>query len=146
MSTSVVSSKPTSVQKVCTLWTHDENFSKEDVVYNAEKFPELPSTPGSLLQILALNHATAVRDFQATAKSNAKENGSAKNDNSGNDTSRDTHSRRSRKAELKITIDENGSLIRGGRDVDPEKSYIFLAKPMPADLKSKHPNLQVCLD
>lgn len=145
MSKSVVSAKRTRVQKVCTLWTHDENFSRDDVVFNGEKFPELPSSPGSLIQIIALKHATAVRDFQTAAKSNLKDSGQTKLDDSGNDTPVDTHSKRSRRGSMKITIDENGSLIQGGRDVDPEKSYIFVAKSISADLKTKYPNLQVSL-
>lgn len=143
MSKSVVSVKRTRVQKVCTLWTHDDNFSRDDVVFNGEKFPELPATPGSLIQIIALKQATAVRDFQASAKSTAKDPSQTKADDSSKDAFHDTYSRRTRRGSVLITLDENGSLIQGGRDVDTEKSYIFVATAIPADLKSKYPNLQV---
>lgn len=145
MSKSVVSDRHTRVQKICTLWTHDDNFSRDDVVFNGEKFPELPTTPGSLIQIIALKHTSAVRDFQTTAKNAPKEASQARGDDSSRDTLPDTHSRRSRRGSVKIMLDENGSPIQGGRDVDMEKSYIFVAKPLPNDLKSKHSNLQVSL-
>ena len=143
MPKSVVSVKHTRVQKVCTLWTHDDNFSRDDVVFNGEKFPELPAIPGSLIQIIALKHATAIRDFQTAAKSTPKDASQAKEGESSKDASQATHSRRARRGSVMITLDENGSLIQGGRDVDADKSYIFVAKPIPADLKSKYPNLQV---
>jgi DEP domain-containing protein 5 len=143
MTGSVVSAKHKRVQKVCTLWTHDENFSKDDVVLNGEKFSELPATSGSLIQILALRHVTAVRDFQTAAKAALKEGSHMKGDSTTTDASADTNSKRSRRGSVKITYDENGLIIEEGRDVDPEKSYVFVAKPMAADLKSKYPNLQV---
>ena len=144
MSRSVVNTRHTRVQKVCTLWTHDDNFSKEDIVFNGEKFPELPTAPGSLIQILALKHATAVRDFQATAKTHSTDN-LQKTGESHRDVHRETHSRRSRRGSVTVTFDENGTVIQAGRDVDPEKSYIFVAKPLSADMKSKYPNLQASL-
>lgn len=143
MSTSVTSTQPTRVQKVCTLWTHDENFSKEEVVFNAEKFPELSLSSGSLIQIIALKHATAVRDFQTTAKNDPKDSGQPKADVSARDAYPDTYSRRTRRGSVLITLDENGVVVEEGREVDYEKSYIFVAKPLTADLKSKHSQLQV---
>jgi hypothetical protein len=44
-----------------------------------------------------------------------------------------------------LTLDENGAVIPGGREVDPEKSYIFVAKAITPDLRSKYPNLQVSI-
>lgn len=140
-----MSVKPTRVQKICTLWTHDDNFSREDVIFNGDKFPELPATPGSLMQIIALSHAPSIRDFQATAKNN-KDGTNVKIEDTIKDTFSENHSRRSRRGSIKITLDENGVVINGGRDVDLEKSYVFVAKPVSADLKSKYPNLQVSLN
>jgi hypothetical protein len=144
MSKSIVSVKRTRVQKVCTLWIHDENFSRDDVVFNGDKFSELPATPGSLIQILGLKQVTSVRDFQSTnTHTTAKDVTQTKADNSSKESTHATHSRRTRRGSVIQTLDENGQPIQGGRDVDSEKSYIFVAKPMPADLKSKHPNLHV---
>jgi hypothetical protein len=144
MSKSVVSVKRTRVQKVCTLWIHEDKFSKEDVVFNGDKFPELPATPGSLIRILRLKGLTSVRDFQSpNTHAAAKDVSQTKADNSSKESTHETRSRRTRRGSVVLTLDENGQPIPGGRDVDSEKSYIFVAKPMPADLKSKYPNLHV---
>lgn len=144
MSKSVTSGKRTRVQKVCTLWTHDDNFSREDVVFNGEKFSELPATPGSLMQVIALKYGTATRDFQPASRAPAQSNGQMKTDE-GRDTTTDSLPRRSRRGSLKLTLDENGSIIQEDREVDMDKSYIFVAKAFPAELKSKHSNLQVSI-
>jgi hypothetical protein len=144
MSKSMSSSKQTRVQKICTLWTHDENFSRDDVVFNSDKFPELPTTTGSLLQIVAINAGTAVRDFSSTTKAPPPDAAQAKAEPVSKDTA-DNQSRKSRRGSFTITIDENGSTIPGGRDVDTEKIYIFASKPLPQDLKTKHANLQISI-
>lgn len=143
MSKSVPSIKQTRVQKVCTLWTHDDSFSREDIIFNGEKFPEIRVRPGSLLQIVAINPGTAVRDFQPTAKNTQTEAAQARGEYANRDNGGDSYSKRSRRGSLTITVDENGSTLLGGREVDVEKAYIFAPKPLPADLKAKHANLQV---
>lgn len=144
MSRSISNSKQTRVQKICTLWTHDENFSRDDVVFNSDKFPELPSAPGSLLQIVAINSGTAVRDFSSANKAPLHDAAHAKTEPSSKDAT-DSQSRKSRRGSFTITIDEKGSTIPGGREVDTGKTYIFASKPLPQDLKSKHANLQISL-
>ena len=145
MSKSAANSRPTRVQKICTLWTHDDNFSRDDVVFNCDKFPELPASPGSLIRLIAIKQTTAVRDFQALSKSSAKETNQSKADEGARSIRPDSHSRRSRSHSLMLTLDENGAVVQGGRETDPEKSYIFVAKSMTADLRSKHPNLQISI-
>jgi len=143
MSKSTISVKRTRVQKVCTLWTHDDNFSKDDVVFNCDKFSELPASPGSLIQIIALKYGTVVRDFQSTSKTAPKDPMHVKLDDGTKDIT-DTP-KRSRKGSVRITFDETGSVIQENREVDLEKSYMFVAKPFPNELKSKHSNLQVSI-
>lgn len=143
MSNSNANGKRTRVQKICTLWTHDDNFSRDDVVFNVEKFTELPATPGSLIQVIALKYGTATRDFQSSSRA-PKGNGQSKIDDPSENAS-PSLSRRGRKGSIKRTLDENGSVSQEDREVDMDKSYIFVAKPFPADLKSKHSNLQVSI-
>ncbi|KAF2268804.1 hypothetical protein CC78DRAFT_613045 [Lojkania enalia] len=145
MSKSATSVPHTRVQKVCTLLTHDENVSKEDVIFNSEKFPELPASPDSLIQIVALKQATAIRDFHTTSKNLAKDAGYSRTDDGSRDSFLEHHSRKGRRGSVMMTIDENGSLVPGGRDIDPDKSYIFVAKPLPADLRAKSSNLHVSI-
>lgn len=144
MARSMASSKPARVQKICTLWTHDENFSRDDVVFNSDKFPELPNEPGSLLQIVAINTGTAVRDFSSTPKAPSHDPGPARGENMSKDAA-DAYSRKARRGSFSRTIDENGSVAQTGRDIDMDKTYIFTSKPLPHDLKAKHANLQVSI-
>lgn len=143
MTKSVSNLKEARLQKVCTLWTHDDNFSRDDIVFNEDKFSELPTTAGSLLQIIPISSGTSVRDFQSAAKTAHNAAAQGKPDHASQDCGTETHSKRSRRGSLTITLDEHGSVIPGGRDVDTEKAYVFVSKTLPVDLKSKHPNLQV---
>ncbi|KAF1993214.1 hypothetical protein P154DRAFT_503876 [Amniculicola lignicola CBS 123094] len=145
MSKSVASIKRTRVQKICTLWTHDENFSKDDVVFNVDKFPELSVTVGSLIQVIALKQAPSIRDFQISTKTNTKDANPGQTESETDDASHSHHQRRSRRGSVVMTLDENGSVLQNGRDVDIDKSYVFVAKPLSPDLKSKQPNLQISL-
>ncbi|KAF2829191.1 hypothetical protein CC86DRAFT_345737 [Ophiobolus disseminans] len=145
MSRSVSNVKTTRVQKICTLWTHDDNFSRDDIVFNNEKFPEIPTAPGTLLQIVTIDSGHAVRDFRSTAKSVQSD---AQKEKVGGNLSdagvRGPHGRGPQVIST-ITIDENGSTVPGGRDIDVEKAYVFAVSALPADLKSKHANLQVSI-
>ena len=143
MPISASSIKQARVQKLCTLWTHDDNFSRDEIVFNGEKFPELPTAPGSLLQIVPIYSGTAIRDFQSALKSTENDILQGKPEGARRDTGADIHSKRSRRGSITITIDENGSTIPGGREVETEKAYVFVSKVLSSDLKSKHPNLQV---
>ncbi|KAJ4990582.1 vacuolar membrane-associated protein iml-1 [Stagonosporopsis vannaccii] len=144
MAKSMASSKPARVQKICTLWTHDENFSRDDVVFNGDKFPELPNAPGSLLQIVAVNTGTAVRDFSSTPKAPTHDAGSARGDTLPKEAA-DAYPRKGRRGSFSKTVEENGSVAQAGHDVDTEKTYIFTSKPLPQDLKAKHPTLQISI-
>lgn len=143
MPTSVFSVAKPRVQKICTLWTHDDNFSREDIVFNGDKFPELPVAPGSLLQIVAINSGTAVRDFQGNTSNTQMRAFQAMADVTPKNVDLGSHAKRDRRGSITITIDENGMPVPGGREVNTEKAYIFVAKPLPTDLKAKHTNLQV---
>jgi hypothetical protein len=143
MSRSVSNVKATRVQKVCTLWTHDDNFSRDDIVFNGEKFPEIPTAPGTLLQIVGIGSATAVRDFQTSAKSAHSDGPQARSENITSEPNTHPSPARTRRGSITITIDENGSTYPGGRDIDAKKAYVFAVTALPADLKSKYANLQV---
>lgn len=145
MPKSVSNVKQARVQRVCTLWTHDDNFSRDEIVFNPEKFPELPTTTGALLQIVAISSATAIRDFQSAGTGTQNGATQAKPDGVDRDHGVDSHTKRTRRGSITITIDENGSTIPGGREIDAGKAYIFVSKPLPPDLKTKHVNLQVSI-
>ncbi|KAI4645685.1 hypothetical protein J4E93_005262 [Alternaria ventricosa] len=133
------------VQKVCTLWTHDDNFSRDEIIFNGEKFPELPTSAGALLQIVAIHADHTVRDFHTGSKSQSQDATHFKADALHKDSNLDNHPKRHRRDSITITIDENGSTIPGGREIDAEKAYVFVPKPLPADFKTKYLNLQVSI-
>jgi len=146
MSKAGASGRRTRLQKVCTLWTHDDNFSRDDVVFNSDKFAELPATPGSLIQIIALKHGTSVRDFQVVPKPPPKDTIQPTAIDSSKSTTPEPYTKkRSRRGSIKVTIDENGAVLQEGRELHSEQSYVFVAKPFPADLRAKHPNLQISI-
>ncbi|KAH6613957.1 hypothetical protein C7974DRAFT_67350 [Boeremia exigua] len=144
MSKSMTGSKQARVHKICTLWTHDENFSKDDVVFNGDKFPDLPITQGCLLQIVAVNAGTAVRDFSSTPKAPTHDTGPTKAEALSKEAV-DAHARKTRRGSSSKLIDEIGSAVPACHDFDNEKTYIFTSKPLPQDLKAKHANLQISI-
>lgn len=144
MSKTMSSSKHARAQKICTLYTHDENFSREDIVFNNEKCPELPAAPGTLLQIVAINAGTAVRDFSSTTKTASHDAAQSRSEPGSKDT-HEAQLRKSRRGSFSKTIDENGSVAPGGHDIDTGKTYIFASKPLPLELKTKAANLQISI-
>jgi hypothetical protein len=143
MSRSVSNAQTTRVQKICTLWTHDDNFSRDDIVFNADKFPELPTAPGTLLQIVGIDSATSVRDFQPPSKGAQPDVAYTRSVNIAQDHIAHRLPKRTRRGSATITIDENGARFPGGRDIDDDKAYVFAVTALPADLRSKYANLQV---
>ncbi|OJD40230.1 vacuolar membrane-associated protein iml1 [Diplodia corticola] len=134
------------VQKVCTLWTHDHGVSREDVLFNIDRFSELAISPGSLVKIVALNQNTSVRDFQELARTPSQDGSRRiKLDTRRAPSTSGFSSRKPHGGSFTLTLDENGHRIQGGRDVDPSKTYVFQAKAMGPDLKTKYPTLQVSI-
>ncbi|KAK8161263.1 hypothetical protein BKA80DRAFT_205850, partial [Phyllosticta citrichinensis] len=133
------------MQKVCTLWTHDTQFSREDVVINLDRFPELSITPGTLVKIVALSQNTAVRDFQEVPRSSSQDGGRRIKLETTRHASSTLGSRKNRNGTFMVTLDENGHRVQGGREIDAQKTYVFIAKAMSQDLKTKYPNLQVSI-
>jgi hypothetical protein len=116
--------KPT-VERRCIIWVHDEAFSKDEVVLNLDLFPDVKA--GELMAIVALKTSSGVRDFQEKAQSEA--------DNLAAATSRDRSSSNPRNP-----THANGEVKH---DLDLGKRYLFVAKGMPKDLKSKNPALEI---
>lgn len=146
MPLSTSTARTSRIQKICTLWTHDENFSKEDVVFNHERFPELAIPTGSLAKIIALKQSTAVRDFQnGTRESSADNAQKLRAADAGRRPSlANLPSKKTRRNSVTI-FDDSGTQVLGTKEMDRELQYVFVCKPPPADLKAKHSNLQVSL-
>lgn len=113
-----------SVERRCTLWIHDETFSKEQVLLNLDFFPEVKA--GSLMAIIGLKTDTGLRDFQGKAHGPLVI------------------------PSLKNRSSTNLKLLTGGlgskHDVDLGRKYIFMVTDMPKELKLKHPGLELSVD
>ncbi len=122
----------TSAPELATLWVHDDSFSRDEVLINSDTFSHLSVAPGDLVQIVALKTALDVRDFEQSLEIPVTDtaNVAAQNDSSKEATNLSSA----------IAIGRGASF-----DVDDNIKYIFLAKPPPADLKAKHPSLQISL-
>ncbi|KAF2428924.1 hypothetical protein EJ08DRAFT_650710 [Tothia fuscella] len=130
------------IQKVCTLWTHQPDFSTDDVVFNADRFAELNLQPGSLAQIIPIISGTSARDF---VQENPKRDHPTK-------SKRDISHHNGKLLRITrgtqssaITFDENGSYINAGKDTDESRSYCFVARDASAEMKQKNPNLQISI-
>jgi hypothetical protein len=128
------------IQKLCTLWTHEPSFSSEEIVFNADRFTELNLLPGSLAQVIPILQGTSVRDFVRHIPSKRKKVAVFQHDG---DSRTDSTARRNRGGISTITLDENGIPVVGGKEIDEQRAYIFVARDASPEMKSKYPNLQV---
>ena len=129
--------------KICPLWVHEENFSRQDVIFNATKFTDCGIELGSLAWIAAVDAKTAVRDFQTVvaAPKESEASGQRRGSTSGLSKSKQDFSR----GDDELCIDENGANVEGGRQLDMGRYYVFLADDMSAEMKAKNPTLQISL-
>lgn len=114
------------VERCCNLWTHDDAFSKEDVILNLDLFPEVKA--GDLMAIIPLKTDSGLRDFQ--------------------DPKQDFDSVTSSGQFGKHILNQSGHGHRrksSRHDVGFGKRYLFLAKEMPKELKLKSPGLEISL-
>jgi DEP domain-containing protein 5 len=117
------------VERVCILWNHDEGFSKEEVVINLDLFPEVKA--GELLGIVALKTDSVVRDFQEKAQASKKEVDTLA-------TAMQRERSNSNPRSPGIVHDNHPK-----HDVDLGKRYLFIAKDMSKEMKTKQPKLEV---
>ncbi|TGO15044.1 hypothetical protein BTUL_0045g00540 [Botrytis tulipae] len=118
------------VERRCNLWTHDEMFSKDEVVLNLDLFPDVKA--GELMAIVALKTDSAFRDFQDKSALNRTDvdSGTASGQFGSYIWSQSGHDHRGKGSK---------------HDMGFGKRYLFLAKDMPNDLKLKQSALEVSL-
>ena len=125
------------------MWVHEENFSKEDVIFNASKFSECGIEAGSLAWVAAVKSTTAVRDFQSTTGP-SKENGTP-SQRRGSIPGQLKAQQDILKESDELLIDENGTEVEGDRPLDTDRYYVFLAQDASSEMKAKSSTLQISL-
>jgi len=114
-------------EQICTLWVHNEAFSKEDVLLNTSTLPKGLAT-NKIFNISAFVSNFGIRDFHAsTTTVPPGKNGHTEPASIAGGGRRNVGSKRDR------------SLGRDGR----AKCFTLAAKDMDAELKTRYPNLQV---
>lgn len=118
---------PLPVERKCVLWVHDDGFSKEDVVLNLDLFPDIKT--GDLMAIVALKNESNVRDLQEKPQRRDTDSIAAS-------VHRDRSSSYTRSPGPNTESDAK-------HDDDVGKRYVFVAKDMPQDMKTKQPGLEL---
>lgn len=109
---------------LCSIWVHDESFSREEVLFNPEAIGDVSVRVGDLIEVAAVQDDAALDSGGTTGARDGTEAGSRR--------------------------PPTGSRTTSERDGDGDgkvrqKKFLFLAKPFPSDLKSRHPNLQLSI-
>jgi DEP domain-containing protein 5 len=118
-----------SVERKCVLWVHDEGFSKDEVVLNLGLFPDVK--PGELMAIVGLKTDISIRDFQEKGQGSIHEL----------DALATSMQRERSNSNPRSPGPVNGSDSK--HDADLGKRYLFIARDMPKEMKTRHPNLEV---
>lgn len=126
---------PRRIQKVCTVWTHDADFSAEDVVFNFDRFAELKLSSNSLAQLIPIPQGSTVKDFVRSGKRKKEKTPACLTDPSKKQPSQ--------KEAAVSTFDENGVPLTGVIETDEDRAYVFVARDGTPAMKQKYPTLQV---
>jgi hypothetical protein len=116
----------TRIEQKCTLWVHDETFSKRPVVFNPAVLARHEVRPGALLKVLRVAAGVAVQDFQSEED---RPQSSHSKDFSSSENAVDD------KQEVPAQVDNDADAAR--------KHFVFKSEELDQDYLSRHPNLQV---
>lgn len=115
--------------RACELWVHDESFSREDILFNSPAFSETGIRVGDLVEIApsrgpgeVYGSSNRLDPFGLTFQS---------------DVESETGSRRP-----SGSIKTNSSSGKKRRTAS-QSSCLFLVKPFPTEINTRHPNLEI---
>ena len=130
--------------RLCTLWVHDDNFSKEEVILDTSLFPPDTLRAGCLAEVVAAGSRITSRDFQDVAE-RAAENDcrSGKAGGLASVASLDAEVDPSSGNSTPVPVDDRRLAPEDTQELDRQNRYVFLVKDMSKDQKTKHPKLQV---
>jgi len=116
-------------ERLCTLWVHDDTFSKRPVIFNKALLASQGHhavQQGTLLKVVRATTGVAVHDFQ-----------------SADDQPKSAHSNHQTSSEA-LPDATQASALQGGSEVDgARKHLVFVLEELDSDLLTKHPSLQV---
>jgi DEP domain-containing protein 5 len=135
---------PKHMQKVCILWHHNESFSRDEVIFNGDRFPEGAIKAGVLSQMVAFRDTAAVRDHTNSIDHRLR-NIIAKDQSDGDARKlAASHSAHASHSDHDPTLMEKGVRpFYGPKDLDEATRFIFVPKEATAEQKSKGSSMQV---
>ena len=122
-----------------TVWMHDDNFSKDEVLVAPDIFGDDSLPPGALLEIAVLKPSAGLRDARNNVE--AVSNGS---DSATFRSSSSVNKGCGEQPEPRI-VPSKSPMQNETFALDPRTRYCFIAKPMPPDIRASHPMLQVSI-
>lgn len=119
-------SSSSSVERLCSLRTHDDSYSKDEVLLNLALFPRDTVKPGQLFQVVPQISATVTKDFEHRHELKASHRGGEDAENShGKEPSTQPSTEASAKGE---------SALSSGDVFDASTRYVFKVKEMASEL------------
>lgn len=117
----------TRIERSCTLWVHDETFSKRPVVFNPAVLARHNVRPGALLKVMRVASGVAVQDFQ-----------------SEEDRPKSSQSKEISSFEIGAGASLELPPRADAATNDEEwKHFVFISEELDQDYLTRHPNLQV---
>ncbi|KAI9848065.1 MAG: vacuolar membrane-associated protein iml1 [Sclerophora amabilis] len=134
-------------ERRCTLWVHDEFFSKDDVLVNLALFPDGFARIGDLAKLVAFKSDTTNRDAEHPLPA-ARRSGrtrSQDDDGEGDDQGYATPEPPvTRHDSVHPTADSDTTLDEGEDDyLEQHLRYVFVVKDLSNEQRSRQPKLQV---
>jgi len=119
------------LQWQCTLWVHDDTFSKRPVVLNPAVLTGYDYKLATLFKVISAADGIAVQDFQAKDEQPSTEHSRAQGQTTDEDVSTNEVPEPSRHLETPESA---------------RRQFVFNLEELDQDYLTKHPNLQVVLD
>ncbi|KAL6233678.1 vacuolar membrane-associated protein iml1 [Aspergillus navahoensis] len=124
-------------RRQCSLWVHDETFSKEEILFNQAAFAETGVRDGDLIEILSVR---AVGDGSSSGQSQSHSLNLAVKPDMRTRSMRDLHGHGHSHVE---TASSSRSHAMSKFKTPLQKRCLFIAKPLPQEIKTRHPKLEL---
>ena len=129
-----------SVERLCSLWIHDDNFSKDEVLLNLTLFPRGAVNAGDLIQVVPQSLQTASKDYEHRHDDRQDVKASRR----GGEDAEKTHRKEPSNHPMEASAKEE-SAFSTGNESDASTRYVFKVKEMGSELLSRNPTLQISI-